>query len=212
MNNEEAYLVGYTKGDGCLYSCEHRFKLNPEKILKEYEITWGDIDTTQLKMIEEIVKNIFPDVLIRLKFRKKSKGKILRCKRRKAFVYIKNLMSMDIGKEHLENIANFISGFCDAEGDISKSRNGPRKYENYAVRVNITQKNRETLETIKRLLEEKFGIKSYIHQKWNQNAFVLSIVGNKQLTIFKEKINFRNPTKKSKLESLLSTVYSRPKS
>jgi hypothetical protein len=211
MDNEEAYLVGYTKGDGCLYSFKHRFTLNPTKILNGYEITWGDADITQLKMIESIIKSRFPDVLIRLKFRKSSKDKILRCYRRKVFIYIKNLMTIDIENEPLENIAAFISGFCDAEADISKTRNGPRIYENYQVNVNVTQKNRETLEMIKKLLEEKFGIKSYISKKWNQDAFVLRIAGNKRLSIFKEKVNFKNPTKKSKFESLLSTVYSKPK-
>ena len=210
MDNEEAYLVGYTKGDGCLYSFEHRFRLNPEKILKGYELTWGDADITQLKIIEKIIKNRFLDVLIRLKSRS-SRDNILRCYRRKVFIYLKNLMTMNIEKESLENIAAFISGFCDAEADISKTRNGPKMYENYRVGVNITQKNREILENIKKLLEANFGIKSYIHQKWNQNAFVLSIIGNKRLKLFKEKINFRNPTKKAKFELLLSTVYSRPK-
>jgi intein-encoded DNA endonuclease-like protein len=210
MNNEEAYLVGYTKGDGCLYSYKHRFALNPEKILNGYEITWGDADVAQLKMIEKIVKNRFPDILIRMKIRN-SRDNILRCWRKKVFVYIKNLMSIDIEQEPLENIADFLSGFCDAEADTSKTRNGPRMYENYQVSVNITQKDREILEKIKKILEERFGIKSYIHKKWRQNAFVLSIVGNKRLTLFKEKINFKNPTKKEKFESLLSAVYSRPK-
>ena len=42
MRSEESYLVGYTLGDGSLYSKAHKFSLNPEKTLMRYEVTWAD--------------------------------------------------------------------------------------------------------------------------------------------------------------------------
>lgn len=212
MEMNEAYLVGYTIGDGCLYSCSHVFSLDPRKSLMDYEITWGDKDLEQLGLIERIVKSLFPHVYLKTKIRKKSKGKILRCRIKKVFLHLKELLSKDMKSETKENIAAFISGFCDAEGDIGKTNNGTYKGKiYYKPRIQVTQKDKAILEQIKELLEKKFNIKPRIHKKWDQDAYILQISGCKQVSIFKKEINFRNPTKCAKLESILSSVQSSPK-
>ncbi len=208
MNCDEAYIKGYTKGDGSLYSYDHLFTLDKKpKILKGYEVCWGDKDIEQLNIVSEIIKKKFPDITPKIYRRKNTKGIVLKCYRKKVFTYIRDIINIDINNESRENIASFIQGFCDAESDVCKTSNGVhngKKY--YQVRVTITQKDRNFLLNIKSLLENKFGIKSYICKKWNQNVYMLRIANNKRINLFLKEIGFRNPTKYNKLLSVQSSL------
>ena len=112
-------------------------------------------------------------------------------------------MQNDIEKEDTKKIASFIRGFCDAEADVSKTTNGFHKGKKYyQPRIQITQKDQGMLVKVKRLLENRFGIKSNIYKKWNQDVYVLRIAGNKRVNPFRQKIGFRNPTKLKRLLSV----------
>ncbi len=204
MERDEAYLKGYTQGDGSLYSYDRLFTLDKKpKILRGYEVCWGDKDVEQLKITAEILREKFPNVLSRIHSRKNTRGLVLKCYRKQVFNYIKELLNRDIGEENSENIAAYITGFCDAEADVSRTSNGIHKGKKYyRPRIQITQKNKVTLLKIKELLETRFGIKSNIYKKWNQDCHVLQITSQKGVNLFRENIGFRNPTKLKKLLSV----------
>jgi hypothetical protein len=205
MDKDEAYLVGYTIGDGNLYSCERKFSLEPWKTLRAYELCWGDKDREQLEIIESIIKQKFPTVHTAIRTRKTDKGLVLKCTRKIVYQYLERLLEQDITKESDEKIAAYISGFCDAEADVSKTTNvivkGKRYYK---LRIQITQKDKNFLLEIKNLLKERFDIDSIIHKKWKQDAYILSLTCNERVNLFKQNIHFQNPTKRSKLNVLTS--------
>lgn len=206
MDCDEAYIREYTKGDGSLYSYNHLFTLDKKpKILRGYEVCWGDKDIEQLNIISGIMKKRFPDMTFNIYKRKNSKGMVLKCYRKKVFIFISELMKKEINNESKENIASFIKGFCDAEGDICKTSNGIKKGKKYfQVRITITQKDKNFLLNLKSLLEDRFKIKSYICKKWKQDVYMLRISNNKRVNLFLKEIGFRNPTKYNKLLSVQS--------
>ena len=207
MNKDEAYLVGYTIGDGSLYSYDHPFSLEPGKTLRGYELCWGDKDRQKIEIIEGIIKKRFPTINTRIRVRKNNKGLVLKCTKKIVFNYVENLLEQDIKKEPNELIASYISGFCDAEADVSRTTSTVVKGKKYyKSRIQITQKDKNFLLTIKTLLKEKFSIDSTIHKKWNQEAYILCLTCNKRVSSFKQQIHFRNPTKKDKLNSLFPGV------
>jgi len=207
MENEEAYIVGYTVGDGNLYSRVHVFSIEKNKHLTEYQITWGDKDVEQLETIRCILKQKFPEIKFSVRDRKNSKGKVLRCSRKVVYKYLETLLSKNIENEIPSNIAKYISGFFDAEGSVSLTLNRKLKDRNYyKIRIEAVQKDKELLKKLQKLLITKFAIKSSIYKKWNQDAYVIKLSGNKQAKKFKEKIDFQNPTKNAKLNKLLSSV------
>ncbi|MEK6952797.1 MAG: LAGLIDADG family homing endonuclease [Nanoarchaeota archaeon] len=207
MDTDEAYLNGYTRGDGNLYSYDHLFILDKKpKILRGYEICWGDKDREQLKIISTIIKQKFPNIIPKIYTRKNSRVLVLKCCRKIVFNYFKQLMTSDIGRENTEKIKFFIMGFCDAEADVALTTNGSNKGKrDYKPRIRITQKDKNFLLKIKKLLENNFGIGSNIYKKWKQDVHVLQIAGNKIVNLFSQKIGFRNPTKNKKLLSVQSS-------
>ncbi|MBU2640014.1 MAG: hypothetical protein KKG75_04920 [Nanoarchaeota archaeon] len=209
MDKDEAYLVGYTTGDGSLYSFEHQFSLEPWKTLKGYELCWGDKDKQQLEIIKGIIEEKLPNIKARIKTRKNSKGLVLKCTRKIAYQYVEKLLGQDITKEPKEVIASYISGFCDAEADVSRTTNTIVKNKRYyRKRIQITQKDKKLLEKIGNLMKDNFGIGSNMYKKWKQDAYVLVVACDQRVKLFKEYIHFRNPTKRSKLNGLFPNVQS----
>ena len=207
MNKDEAYLVGYTIGDGSLYSYDHPFSLEPEKTLKGYELCWGDKDRQQLEIIERIIKKEFPTINTRIRVRKNNKGLVLKCTRKIVYQYVENLLKQDITKENDEVIASYISGFCDAEADVSKTTNTIVKGKRYyKMRIQITQKDKKFLLELGEIMKNRFGIGSSIYKKWKQETHVLQVACNERVNLFKQFIHFRNPTKRAKLNSLFPSV------
>ncbi len=204
MDKDEAYLVGYTIGDGCLYTRQRVSSLNPAKMLGCYEVTWGDKDIEQLRLIQAIVGRKFPLEWLRIKERKRSAGKILQANRKQVFKYISELLEYSNIEENSQLTAEFISGFCDAEADVGTTLNVRKGSKKYTVpRIQITQKDRKLLEKIQKLLEQHFSIESSVYKKWKQDAYVLQLKSRKRVAAFKKHISFRNLTKRSKLANLV---------
>ncbi|MBS3051482.1 MAG: hypothetical protein J4400_05025 [Candidatus Aenigmarchaeota archaeon] len=213
MKTEEAYIAGYTLGDGCLYSRQHKFSMNPKKTLVDYEVTWADAEIEHLEKISQIVKNNHPKHgIVALRLRNNGTYAILRCSRKAVYIWLRNLLDQNVENQTKENIASFIGGFFDAEGCVQKLTNGEYKGKTYyRICLTITQKDREILEKIKALLKLHFGINSNIYKKWHKDAYVLRIQSNKGAYAFFENIDFRSRRKRTKLESMLSSVHSNPK-
>src|SRR3989338_3341437 len=213
MRSEESYLVGYTLWDGSLYSKAHKFSLNPEKTLMRYEVTWADAEIEQLTKISGIIKNNHPKHGIStLKIKNKGTYAILRCSRKAVYLWLRSLLEQNIENQPRENVASFIGGFFDAEGCVQKEKNGKYNGKTYnIICLTITQKDKKILEKIKILLKLHFGINSNIYKKWHKDAYVLRIKSNKSARKFFDDIDFRSHRKRTKLESLLSSVHSNPK-
>lgn len=212
MNEDESYLLGYTVGDGNLYSYTHKFALdnkNPNKSLRGYQIVWGDSDIMQLEIIKKIIESKFPGVLLKIR-KSNAEAFRLRCQRKKVFMYLRELKSKKVENESDKNVSAFISGFFDAEGnaDITLNRTLNEK-KHMKSRIQATQKDRRILEKIQKLLKERFGIKSNIYKKWNQDAHVISMNGNKQSALFRKFVGFRNPTKNTKLDHNIASLCSK---
>lgn len=203
-----AYLAGYHLGDGYLEDVHKTFERRGRA---GYEILYADRDVEQIKLIESIFQDKFT---FNLKIYKKPSenlwiGRINSCK--VIHWFLNNQLGLPIGKRNKievpkwifyqkEFLANFISGFFDADGDVGKTSNHSYKI----VRIQLTQKDKEILLKLKYLLYNNFSIKSNISKKWKQNAWVLHIWGRKNAIIFKEKIDFKNNIKKQKLKQILS--------
>lgn len=207
FDTDLAYLVGYHLGDGYLEDINKTFKRRGKA---GYEILYADRDLNQIKLINNIIENKFG---ISLSVYKKLDenlwvGRATSCKVLHWFLNIK--LNLPIGiREKIEIpkwmfyqkgfLANFISGFFDADGDVNNTSNHSYKI----IRIQLTQKDKEILLHLKELLYNDFGIKSNISKKWKQNAWMLHIWGRKNAVIFREMIGFRNIIKNQKLEEYL---------
>lgn len=211
LDSDLAYLTGYHLGDGYLEDVDKTYGRGEQN----YEIVYADSDLEQIKLISNIIKNKF-DFNLKIQRKKNNEvwiGRVGSCKVLHWFLNKK--LGIPMGKKNVISIPewvlandkflnNFLSGFFDAEGDVSKTTNrivNGKKY--YKIRFQLTQKDRTVLARIKEILEKKYRIDSSIHKKWKQEAFVLKFGGKKSSLIFQEKINFRNPTKRNKLNVLL---------
>lgn len=92
-----------------------------------------------------------------------------------------------IKKTNLVNIKNYIRGFFDAEGYVSKNKNV----------LMITQKNKDALNSLKFLLEKIIGINC-----GKINAHRLPIYGKNNVIKFYKEIGSFNPLKVQSLEKL----------
>ena len=198
-----AYLVGYHLGDGYL---EDAKKTLIRRGKSGYELVYADRDPNQIIIIKDIIAKKFGfelDV-----YRKSNEnvwiGRAASCKTLHWFLNTK--LNLPTGrrdkieipqwifyKKHF--LANFISGFFDADGDVNNTSNHSYKI----IRIQLTQKYKEILLQLKSILYTDFSIKSNLSKKWNQNAWMLHIWGNTNAIKFREEINFRNEIKKQKL-------------
>ncbi|MCK4589900.1 MAG: hypothetical protein KAT77_05625 [Nanoarchaeota archaeon] len=211
LDSDLAYLTGYHLGDGYLEDIEKTYGRGEQN----YEITYGDFDLEQIKLVSLIIKDKF-DFNLRVFKRKNTNmwvGKAGSCK--VLHWFLNKQLKIPMGKKNIISIpgwilsdryfmSNFLSGFFDAEADISKTINrvvNDKRY--FKIRFQLTQKDRTILEEIKEILKGRYSIKSDIQRKWNQDVFILRFVGKKSSLIFQKKINFRNPTKRKKLDLLL---------
>ena len=208
LDEDLAYLTGYHLGDGYLEDVSKTFKRRGKA---GYEIVYADRNLEQIKLIWNIFQDKFE---FNLKIYKKPNenlwiGRVNSCKALHWFLNTK--LDLPIGRRNkietpnwiLSNdkfLSNFISGFFDADGDVSKTSNHSYKI----IRIQLTQKDKEILLQLKDLLDKVFGIKSNISKKWKQNVWMLHIWGKKNAIIFKEKIDFRNIIKKQRLEEYLA--------
>ena len=212
LDNDLAYLVGYHLGDGYLEDFNKAFKRRGKG---SYEIDYADRDPEQIKLINNIIEDKFR---CKIKIYKKPHdnlwiGRMGSCKvlhwflNKKLEIPMGEKNKIDIPKWILmneERLSNFLSGFFDAEGDVGKTTNHSNKDKKYfIIRIQLTQKDREILLKIKEILYEKFNVKSNVNKKWNQDAWMLHIWGRKNAILFKEKIDFRNDIKKTKLIKFL---------
>jgi len=216
LDADLAYLAGYHLGDGYL---EDSFKTFKRSGKGGYEISYADSDIKQIELINSIIKNKFGTGLTINKRPANNVwiGRIGSCKILHWFLHKK--VGLQMGKKSKicipkwiltnENfLAMFLSGFFDAEGDVSKTTN--RRYKDkmyYRVKIQLTQKEKNILLEIKDVLRKLFAINCDINKKWNQDAFTLRILSKKAVIRFRERINFRNMIKKEKLDKLISEVY-----
>ena len=207
FDNDLAYLSGYHLGDGYLENIRKTFKRRGKA---GYEVVYADNDLNQINLINKIIENKFS---FSLDVYKKSNenlwiGRAASCKVLHWFLNTK--LNLPIGRREKieipkwvlykrEFLANFMSGFFDADGDVSNTSNHSYKI----VRIQLTQKYKEILLQFKDLLYSHFNIKPNISRKWKQNAWMLHIWGKKNASKFKEDIGFRNIIKNKKLEGYL---------
>lgn len=209
LDTDLAYLAGYHLGDGYLEDVKKTFA---RRAKAGYEILYADNNLDQINIISDIINNKFG---FKLDIYKKSNenlwiGRAASCKVLHWFLNTK--LNLPIGRrdkieipkwvlDKREFLANFMSGFFDADGDVSNTSNHSYKI----VRIQLTQKYKEILLLFKKLLYFNFNIKSNISKKWKQNAWMLHIWGKNNSTIFKYEIGFRNNIKRHKLEEYLET-------
>ncbi len=210
VNKDLAYLAGYHLGDGYL---EDVNKTLNRQGRGSYEIDYADNNIKQLEIINKIIKDEFNHKL-RIYKRPNVNLWIARTDCKVLHWFLNKKLELPIGRRKIikipqwilanENfISNFLSGFFDAESDVSKTTNcivkGKRYYK---IRIQLTQKDKNILNEIQKILKNKYDIKSCIFKKHKQEAFILKIDARKPIKIFKEKINFRHPKKREKLEIL----------
>lgn len=216
LDENLAYLAGYHLGDGYLEDIAKTFNRTGKG---GYEISYADSDIKQIKLINNILKNKF-GIEVTISKRPSNNvwiGKIGSCKVLHWFLHKK--LELQMGRKRdicipewilkSDNfLANFLSGFFDAEGDVSKTTN--RRYKDkmyYLIKIQLTQKEKNILLEIKEILRKHFAINCDINKKWNQDAFILRILSKKSITTFRAKIDFRNRIKKEKLNNLMSEIY-----
>ena len=187
MNKIEAYLKGYTEGDGNLYS-----SLNNRGYPK-VEICWCDKNKIQLEKIQKILEKIFNK---KLHLKKVKKYYVLKCGHKKIFSYIKGLLKTNIWICRRPLIKKFIRGFFDAEGCVRKTYqiHNSKKYP--FMRLTITQKNKKILEEIRKFLLI-LNIKSALIRKWHQTGYELYIT-SRNAKMFYDEIGFEHPDKVAK--------------
>tara|TARA_Y100000310_G_scaffold345791_1_gene470000 strand:- start:9831 stop:10598 length:768 start_codon:yes stop_codon:yes gene_type:complete len=213
FNCDLAYLSGYHLGDGYLEDFEKTFI----RIGKGgYEIDYADKDKFQLELINRIIYQQF-NYRLRVFAHNTKKQYIARGKSKVYHWFLNQVLKIPYGKrtdfkiprwvyKDKSFIKNFLSGFFDAEGDVSRTIN--RRYKDkiyYILRIQITQKNSVILAEIQSVLKKYFSIHSYIHKKWNQDAYILRIRSNTGVIQFFKSINSRNVTKREKLLNLLKS-------
>ena len=207
MDGDFAYLSGYHLGDGYLEDINKTF-LSRGKA--GYDIVYADKDVEQIKTINNIFNKKFR---FNLRIYKRPNadvwiGRANSCKVLHWFLHEK--LDLPMGRKnkiHIpvwilgnkEFLANFMSGFFDAEGDVSNTSNHSYKI----IRIQLTQKNKDILLQLKDLLFTIFDIKSNISKKWNQDCWMLHIWGRKNALRFRNNINFRNTIKKQRLGTYL---------
>lgn len=208
LDTDLAYLVGYHLGDGYLEDINKTFKRRGKA---GYEIVYADRDINQILLIKNIINNKFGFNLdVYKKFDENLWiGRTTSCKVLHWFLNTK--LNLPIGKRDKieipkwifykkEFLANFISGFFDADGDVNNTSNHSYKI----IRIQLTQKDKEILLQLKDLLYKAFVIKSNISKKWKQNAWMLHIWGKNNANIFNREIGFRNIIKNKKLKQILT--------
>ncbi|MEK6943015.1 MAG: LAGLIDADG family homing endonuclease [Nanoarchaeota archaeon] len=207
LDEDLAYLSGYHLGDGYLEDSNKTFERRRKA---GYDIVYADRDLHQIELIGKIIYEEF-GLKLNIYKRKNSDVYIGRANSCKVLHWFMNKkMGLPIGRKHhiaipewiLKNekfLANFISGFFDAEADISKTTNHAYKI----IRIQFTQKDKFVIDNLKELLYSVFDIRSVVSKKWNQNAYQLHVLGKKNAVKFKEKIDFRNVIKRQKLECFL---------
>jgi len=212
LDADLAYLVGYHLGDGYLEDVNKTYKRRGRGC---YEIDYADENIHQIKLINDIIHNKFGHQLRIYKVPNINlwKGKVGSCK--VLHWFFTAVLKIPMGKKNKIKIpkwvlkkntflSNFLSGFFDAEGDISETSNHCYKGKRYTIlRIQLTQKDKSILIKIKQILYNTYNIRSNIFKKWKQEAWVLRIWGSKNANRFKESINFRNNIKKEKLNTLL---------
>jgi len=213
IDKDLAYLTGYHFGDGYLQNMYLPLK---KRRKGGYEVSYADADTEQLKIICDIIQQKFGHNLSIFN-RPNTNLWIARTSCKVLHWFLNTKLGIPMGKRKNMRIplwiykdksflSNFLSGFFDAEGDVSKTTNDVRKGKRYYImRIQLTQRERYILEEIKFVLKSYFSIKSSINQKWNQEAYILRLCSNKQTKKFMDTISFRNPKKKEKLRALLSS-------
>lgn len=220
LDSDFAYLAGYHLGDGYLEDIHKTFKRRGKG---GYEIDYADSDIQQLNLINNIIKDKF-DFMLRIYKRPNVNLWIARTDCKVLHWFLNKKLELPIGKRETikipswilvnnEFISNFLSGFFDAEGDVSKNLNKTRHGKKfYKIRIQLTQKDKNILLGIKYILLKKYMIKSCIFKKHKQDAYILKIDARNAINVFKEKINFKNPKKKEKLEMLdKEIIYKEPR-
>ena len=197
-NSDLAYLSGYHLGDGYLEDINKTLNRNNKG---GYEIDYADKDKNQVELINKIINKEF-NYKLRI-YNHKTDNKWMARGYSKAFHWFLNKnLEIPYGRKcivkipawiyyHKNFLRHFISGFFDAEGDISRTIN--KKYDNkeyYILRIQLAQKDKNILLEIQKVLEDYFSIKSYIHKKWNQNGFSLIIKSNRRVKLFYQNITF----------------------
>lgn len=214
VDEEIAYLAGYLLGDGYIEDFRKTY-LHSGK--GGYEITFADRDFEQLKLVQSILKDKFG---IRVKIYGRSNQDVWILKSGACKVlhwYLHERLALPMGRKidmripiwalsDRSLLKSFLSGFFDAEADVSKSSNGTHKgTKYYIIRIQLTQKNKALLQEIQSVLLNSFQIKSHIHKKWNQEGYILRIRSGTMARRFMDYVDFRNPTKKEKLHGLVHT-------
>lgn len=216
FNKNLAYLCGYHLGDGYLEDVSKTFL---RKGRGSYNLTYGDSDLDQIKIIDSILLEEFGCHLkidyslnYNMWFVKIDSCKVLHWfMNRKLGLPVEKKSKIEIPSwilKHESFITNFISGFFDAEGNVGLTK----AYKQEVIRIQVTQKDLNILQEIKALLSSNYRIKSNVHKKWKQEAFTLKITARNSVEEFKRKINFKSPAKRKKLEILTATIiYKQPR-
>jgi len=219
LDEDLAYLTGYHLGDGYLSNIYTSFN---RKRKSDYEITYADADHAQISHINKIIKEKFHYELS-IKKRNNIKMWIGRASCKVLHWFLNQRMNIPMGKRintiipnwiYSKNtiLADFISGFFDAEADIGVKRYKVKERVYMTIRLQLTQKEIYLLFDIKKALKKYFNINSDIHQKWNQDAYILRINARNSINQFYEKINFKNQIKNEKLCKLLKEIpYKHPR-
>ncbi|MDP2947617.1 MAG: DNA repair and recombination protein RadA, partial [Nanoarchaeota archaeon] len=181
LTKEFAQILGYFLGDGNLEKRGVRFRDARREVLELYNELFFKIFGREGKITKVKDKNCFS-----LDFNSKEARDFI-------FEVKKDVYNL-VGRSSPEVVRGFVRGFVDAEGYMNKKRN----------RINISQKNKQTLEYLQMFLL-RFGIRSSLYTDVGAKKMNYILIDGRDIAGFL-KVGFSSVEKQKRLVECIRNI------